>query len=913
MKNGPRVLLLVSFLLLFLSPHSGARAPAQGPIVKKVLSNGATLILQQNPAAPVVSIQAWVRTGSASEQPHEYGMAHFLEHLLFKGTAKRGVGEIAREVEAAGGEINAYTSWDTTVYFISIASRFTDKAVDILSDLVQAAALDEDELAREKDVVLEEIRRGEDLPQSKFRDAFFQKAYPSHPYGRPVIGFADTVTRFSRDDVLAYYRNWYAPGNTVWVIAGDLDPGELLPQLEMRLGATPARELPVPQKSLEPAQNAPRSFVLKQDVAEAHLKLGFPIPGIAHPDVPALDLLAQVLGQGRSSRLYQAFRMNRRLVNSIHAYSLTPADPGLFTVSASLEIEAMEQALEGILEEVFRIAREPVTEEELRTARVQIESDFIYGKQTVQGQARELGYYEAVIGDINFSERYLERIRSLRPADLVRVARATLDPRRITIGVLVPAGENSPVNEEGLLRKVEQAGRALGPRVDRGPEHSADSREKVYTSRLANGAWLLVKENHAVPLVSCQAFFLGGVLSETPETNGISNFTARMLTKGTASRSAEQIAREIEALAGSVSGFSGKNALGLSADVVSWNFQPALEIFSDLLLHPEFPEDQMEKTRQDILAEIKNQEDRPASLAFLLFWKNLFPCHPYGMDKLGSPETVRGVRRKDLRSYYRRTAVGPNLALAVVGDVDAQEVRQRVELFLGKLRDKPYEPAEPGKPRCAAPAVREETRLVSPDKQQAHILIGARGARFTDRERYRLSVLAAVLAGQGGRLFVELRDRLSLAYSVTALSQEAYDPGAFMLYIATKPENLSRAEQGLLEELRKIREGGVSEEELERAKNYLVGTYDLSIQTNAAQASILASSERYGVGHEEYWLYPDRIRAVTAEEVREAAQKTLSPECLIRTVVTPGENAAGALTDDARQTQATGSGVSSKE
>ena len=878
------ILLLSLSVLIAACLLLPAETPAESGPIRRVLPNGMTVILRENHAAPVVSIQVWVKAGSFQETEGEEGVAHVHEHMLFKGTQTRGVGSIAREVEAAGGEINAYTSWDMTVYFVNMASRFMNEGIDILADIIENAAFDPQELEKEIQVILEEIRRSKDMPTTRLSETFFKTAYGAHPYGRPVIGFNETVQSFKREDVLRFYRNWYVPKNLVWVMVGDLDPATLMPMLEQKLSRIPDRPVPARQEAVVPSQSSPRAFVQEEDVKEAHLKLGFHIPDIAHPDVPALDVAAQILGQGRSSRLYASLRMEQRLVNSISAYSMTPKEPGLFIVGASLEAKDIDPAIKGILEETFRLCFEPVTMDEIKKAKAQIESDFIYQQETVQGQARELGYYEATTGDLDFGEKYLERLRSVGAEDVLRVARTYLRPANLTLGTLVPKGAKETVSKKRLLKEVSCIYRTTESRLIKGDAEPSGNSHQVLKVRLSNGATLLVKENRAVPLVSFRAAFLGGLLSEDEENNGISNFLAGMMNKGTSTMGAEQIASEVESLAGSVSGFSGRDSFGLSGETVSWNFLPVFEIFSDILLHPSFPETFVEKTRQDVLAAIKNQEDSLTQLAFRLLWKTLYPCHPYGMDVLGTAETAKALTRQDLIDFYGKHAVSQNLVLAIVGDVDRIEAKKVAEKLLAAMPD---EPLDRSIRPCSTPSGKEAVQNVSAEKQQAHILVGARGARHTDRDKYTLEVLDAVLSGQGGRLFTELRDQQSLAYSVTAINREAVSPGLFAIYMATQPENRQAAVAGILEQIRRIRDEKIPEADIERAKNYLVGTYEVGLQTNAAQAAAMTFNELYGLGYAEYLEYPQHIKEVTGREVRRAAEKYLCEDCLVKAEILP--------------------------
>ncbi len=878
----------VFWLLLLVALAAGRAWAAPPEPVRRVLPNGMVVIVKENHAAPVVSIQALVRAGSTAERDDEAGMAHLHEHMLFKGTKTRPVGSIARAIEAAGGDINAYTSWDQTVYFVDMASRFVDLGVEILADILENATFDPAELEKEKEVVLEEIRRSQDIPESRLSEAFFSRAYQVHSYRNPVIGRAETVQAVTRERILDFYKRWYVPSHVVWVVAGDVETERLLPALEARLTKIATRPAPERVRAQEPPQQEPRAVVLRADVKQAYVRVGFHIPAITHPDVPALDLLAQILGQGKSSRLYQALRMQKRVVNSVTAYSMTPLDPGMLQVSATLDPASLEEGLKGILTELFRMAAEPVTEDELRRAKAQIESDFIYEQETAHGQARELAGYEALCADLEFGRKYLDALRALGVRDLLAAGQKYLQPSGATLAVLLPSSHDSAWTEERMLEILASSSRSLS--TDTGLQAGLPDAlaQKVLRVPLANGGRLLVKESREVPVVSLYAAFLAGLQAETPETNGVGNFTAAMLTQGTSSRSAAQIAEEIESLAGSLSGFSGRDSFGLQAQVVSWNFAPVLRVLADCLLHPSFPEDELEKKRQDILAAIQNQEDNLARCAFQLFWSSLYPGCPYGMDPLGTPDSVRKLRREDLLAHYKKHAVGANFVLAITGDVQAEKAVDMAKALFENLPARgPEGPVMAGSP-CGEKPLRDSSRTVSAEKQQAHLVVGSRGTVHSDPDRYALSVLDAILSGQGGRLLLDLRDRQSLAYSVTSFTREGMQPGAVGVYIATSPDKRDRALDGILRHLRKIREKEVSEEELARAKNYLVGAFELGLQTQAAQAAQIAYGELYGLGAESYREYAAKIQAVSAADVKRVAGKYLNPRSLVTVQILPG-------------------------
>ncbi|HEY2749168.1 MAG TPA: pitrilysin family protein, partial [Polyangia bacterium] len=356
--------------------------------VRYQLPNGLRVVLQENHAAKVVAFQAWVAVGSADEPAELAGIAHVFEHMLFKGTARRGVGQIAHEVEAAGGEINAWTSFDQTVYHLVLASRFFDTGLDILADALQNSSFDPVELERELKVVLEEVKQGEDNPSRVATQALFGAAYSRHPYRRPVIGYTKTVKSFTRERLLDFFQRWYVANNVTLVVVGDFDVKRAQSAIAQAWGKMASRPLARPSGAAdrkEPQQKSVRAKVVTQDVRETQVGVAFHIPGIHHDDTAALDLLAIILGQGDSSRLTRGLKRRDELVTEAFAYAYTPRDPGLFVAGATMPPDDLDAGFAGLLSELFRLRHEEVSETELAKAKAIIESDAVYQKETVQG------------------------------------------------------------------------------------------------------------------------------------------------------------------------------------------------------------------------------------------------------------------------------------------------------------------------------------------------------------------------------------------------------------------------------------------------------------------------------------------------------------------------------------------------
>lgn len=836
-----------------------AAGPASAETEKHALPNGLEVLLIENHRAPVVSLMVYVKAGSASEGPDEIGLAHLMEHMVFKGTARRGPGQIAREVEAAGGEINAYTSFDQTVYYINMASRFAERGLDVLADMVFNPALDAEEYAREKEVVIEEIKRGEDSPDRRISQALFAQAFQVHPYGRPIIGYADQVRGISRETAVAFHQRWYRPGNMILAVAGDFNPAEMRPLIEKYFGSAPGGPAPEHDRVVEPPQERIRATVLREEVQTARLQMGFHIPGYASKDTTALDVLAVILGQGRTSRLYREVKRDKELVHQITAGAYTPQDPGLFVIDVQLAPEKTEPALKAIIAEISALIRKGVSPEELDRAKLNIQAEFIHDRATMSGEARTALYFEALAGDYRAKDQYLHEVDQMEASVLRAAAAEYFRPENLTVAVMLPQEAAPEITAAVLTEAANQA-------------WIGSDEPQVRKMALASGGTLIVKADHSLPLVSLRAAFLGGLRYEDPKLNGLSNFTAEVWDRSTTKRSAEDLARAVEDLAGSIGAFSGHNSFGLEGKFLSRNFDKGLELFAEVLTQPAFDPAEVEKARENILAAIKRREDQITAVTFQLFTETLYGDHPYGLQVLGSPETVKRITPGDLRTFYEKWARPADLVLTVVGDVDPDELKKRLDELFKKWRGRSLK-----KPDIQPPASVEglKTARRDMDRAQAHLVLGFLAPALDSPDRYALEVLDNVLSGMGGRMFVELRDKQSLAYSLSSFYRPGLGTGSFGLYIAFDPAKIDEVRTGLREVLAGVIEHPITDEELRRAKEYILGTYEIGLQSYEAQASNLAFNELYGLGWDYGPKYLAGINAVTAAEVQAAARRYL--------------------------------------
>ena len=860
------------------------------------LSNGLTVVFQEQHAARVAAFQAWVNAGSADERPDQAGLAHVHEHMLFKGTSRRGPGEIARDIEAHGGEINAWTSFDQTVYHLVIASQFAREGIDILADAIRNSAFDPEELRREIEVVCEEIKRSDDLPSRRASRDLFAAAYQVHPYGRPVIGSERTVRSFTPAKVLEFYQRFYTPENIVLAVAGDLDLAQLRHWSEIAFGGPWNRpHQHRDPRAQEPEPNARRFFLSEMDTKEVHLQLAFHIPSVEHPDAPALDALAMLLGQGESSRLVMEVKRQRSLVNDIRANAYTPRDPGLLTVALTAPVSNTAEALEQSVAQIVPLTSRVVDVDELAIVQALIESEAVYQRETVQGLARKLGFYESAAGGIERESRYYQRIASLTPDDIRDVARKYLRMDQVTVTGLFPTG-TSPTGDE-LERRVDEGVRAQAPaRVaprprSEVPAHTRSSAPMfgrgdasgVLIEKLPSGVTVLIRREHAVPLFAVRATFLGGLRYENHDTSGLTTLLARTMTRGTQTHSAEDISHLLDAWAGSMAGQGGRNSLSLRGEFLSRHFEKAFALFLDCLLNSTFPDTEFQRERALLLQDIVTREDQPAAVAFDLFARTLYRHHPYRLPLLGEQTAVAKLTPEDLRRYQAEFMNPSQMTLSVVGDSPIDRLMAMIqEAFssAGKAAAPPLVPSEP-----PLHEKREARKVLQ--RAQSHLILGFLGARVTDPWRYAVEVLSTVLSGQGGRLFQELRDKRSMAYTVTSFSVEGVDPGYFGVYVGTSPEKLDQAADAIRAELERLRTQTISDRELDRAKQNLIGIHEIGLQRNSARAALLALDGCYGVGLENFARYAERIAAITAQDIRDVAQRIIDLDRSALVVVGP--------------------------
>ncbi|MBN2340388.1 MAG: insulinase family protein [Deltaproteobacteria bacterium] len=854
------------------------------------LQNGMTVVLREFRGAPVVSFQLWVKAGSADERPHEAGLAHVLEHMIFKGTDKRKVGEITRDIESAGGSINAWTSLDETVFHITVAAQYAHEGLEVLSDALLHPAFDENELDKELPVICEEIRMGKDSPERMASSELFRAMFEVHPYGRPVIGYQETVENFTAQHVRDFYKRWYTPANMMLIAVGDFSEQETFKKIERLFGEKAKGRSPRRiTRHAEPPQEALRIRFHTMSTSDCNLALGVRIPGFEHSDVPALDVLGAVLGQGASSRLELELARKRGLVSEISSVCYTPKDEGMFGVFAKAKPSDVIALTEEVSRQMRQLTQTTCTAKEVEKAKKLILSEDAFSLETVDGQARKLGYFRLYCESAASEQQYIDAVRAVTPMSVKQAAQKYL-MQQPSLALVLPESRLVRGHRPTWLGDSKSAHKKLNNLIvqawKRGQKSVVAARraeKAVYTHTFDTGDVVIVRPVEAMT-VAARAAFMGGQRMETVRYAGVGPLAAALFVRGTGQRSSQEIAEQMDEWACSVSGFSGRNSVGISGEFLRENYRSAMAMMAECLFDPVFDENEMETERTIFKQMVESSLNNARAVAFREFQRRLFGKHPYNRPMYGTLATLDAITQKQLRQYHRKTVQNGNVVLAVVGGVDVDECLALAEThFVRRKKQQSKVPTlsweQPATPlQCGVDMV----------KEQSHLVVGFPGTTLDSDDRFAVDVLTEILGGHGGRLFDIVREQESLAYDVSSFSFDGMEPGFIAFYGATSVGKEERFVSLILRELKRLKNQPPPSAELKRVIRFLIGSREISQQRFAARAADLSLSYLYDLGLDSSERYVREISNITAAQVQKIAAKYLNFDQMIVTAVGPG-------------------------
>ena len=843
--------------------------PSKGNDLFVVLKNGMTILIRESRGSKVVSCRVLVKTGSICEGPKMGGgLSHYLEHVVSGGTTSEFTeSEIKERTQAIGGAKNAYTSYERTVYFIKTTGAHYKEAIRLLLSYVTDCQFNETEYQREKPVIIQEFQMGENNPSRQLWHLFMKTAYRKHPVRYPILGERDIFLKMDKDDLISHYRRWYTPENIVVSVAGDVNREEVLKTILDLAGKIKETENPPYVLPAEPPQLSPRRVEKSLPMARlAQAQMGFRTIRLTDPDLYPLDVLAVIMGDGRTSRLYRTVRDQKGLVLGISAGSWTPAFvQGQFLISMDLPYENLSKAIDAVWEELSDVRENFVSAEALTRAKNKVVAGHIFSQESVQSQSGHLAMDWVATGDPYFSETYVSRIRNVSPEEIRRVAQKYFKRDKMTLAVIKPPQAESEIQKPPVPPSAVQA--------------------KIEKIILPNQMTLLLKRNPAAPIISFKFLVKGGLRFEPPAKEGLSHFMAALLTKGTKTKSKIEIAKTLEDQGGSIRSSSGYNTVSISISTLKEHFDTALDLLADVVLNPTFPETEIEKQQRETILAIKRLDEQWTREITRLFKRHYYHKHPYKNDVMGTVETVQGFAEEDIRYFYESIMLPNNAVLAIFGDIDPEVVASKVENAF-----KDFKPGILQEPLIEVETQnidQDKTFEVSNEKTSAAIFVGYNGLTITDKDIPVVHVLDAIISGIGypsGWLHDALRGGgRSLVYYVHAYPAFGIDGGFFGVIAQTTLDNYDRVLKIILDKMALIQRKEVDDKTLKRAKDMCITMHELRLEKISAQASSSALNEILGLGSNYDSKYPALIQKVTAVDVWRVARKLFSNHLIVST------------------------------
>jgi zinc protease len=878
--------------LLVIVVLSGCEKMEMMETTRTVLDNGMIVLITERHSAPVVAIDTWVNTGYFNEPDSLTGISHLLEHMFFKGTKKRAVGQLREETRELGGYLNAGTIYEYTHYYTVLPSQFAESGLELQSDALWNSVIDTTELKKEKKVVIEEVKRKWDNPNAWSWEKLMELAFDRHPIRRWRMGTPEQISSWSQRQFENYLKSYYRPDNIILSIAGDVKPKELMKAVKKYYGGMERDKTQLPKRPSEPQQKGLRYSQLKGDITQSYLKMGFHTSGRVAEDYAALDVLAHVLGAGKSSRLSQNLVEKRGLAHAVGSEAFALKALGFFIIEAELEAKDLQSAEIEIFREIEKIKESGITEPELAKVKNAIKFSYLSSIETAGGMAENLALFESY-GDYRLGKEYLTKVDEVTSDDIQKAVMRYLMLENASILEYRPNrdyadGMNATKIEEMIRTNLsEKSIEVVKPEKSEAEtkpsnlppnyvsQQSAD--QPVEREKLSGGAVLVTKENHSLPLVSLGIYFKGGRVDESRENSGITQLVLRSSLKGTATQSAAEIFDRLEALGASLETEAEADYFGYQLKILSENWEEGLKVIADVVKNPIFKIDELEKEKRILEAEIVKKKDYMAQYPIELFYQATFHDQPYGLNKLGDKDAVENLKPQEVKEWHRDHLTADNLFVLAVGDFVSSTLQMSLEALLKDLN--------PGEGRRSMPPLAEpkpKANMVTDNRLKAQTaqVIGFVTCPYQSEDVYTLKVLQAIASGGGGRFYRELREKRSLAYTVYGVNDSWDKAGVFYAYIATSPENEELAREELSRQFYRFKEEPVKDEELKTAQKYISGIYRIQMETMSALLKQYAKAEILGKGVKEIEEYPRKINQVTREQIKEVANKYFNEDNL---------------------------------
>lgn len=875
---------------------------------KTILDNGLTVLTKEVHTAPVVTVQVWYKVGSRQEAPGVNGIAHQLEHMLFKGTKERPI-QFGRLFNALGSASNAFTSYDNTVYFGTVEREKLNALLTLEADRMQNSSIEASQLEKEKRVVISELQGYENSPGYRLNRAVMRAAFPNQAYGLTVGGTKADVEKFTQAQVLDYYQKHYSPDNATLVVVGDFQTEPTLAAIKQTFGKVPKNSQsaannnqPLPSMGAAHTNNNQQPIILREAGSATFLQEVYPLPAVNHPDVPALDVMDYILTGGRNSRLYQAL-VESGIASGMSGGAANLIAGGWYELSAtavpSQKLENIEQV---IASELTKLSEQGVTTEELNRAKTQLAANVILSNRDITSQAMQLGSDQSTAGDYRYTEKYLAAVKTVSAADVQRVAKTYLNPANRTVGFFEPTTiKGQPgATSTGATQTTESfnAGQPVDPaevakylpKVDAATTSLNQSLPQQV--RLSNGMQVLLLPDSSTPTVTLSGFIRAGTEFDSVAKAGLASLTAENVMNGTKTRDALTIAKALEEQGASLNFAAHREGVDISGNSLAADLPVLIQTFADVVQNATFPIDQLELTRQQTLTSLKMELDTPAQLGRRTFQQTIYPeNHPF--YAFPTAESLKQITREDLLAFYQQHYRPDTAVLTLLGNFDPAKVRSLLETQLASWQTQGQPPVA-NYPQVQLPQKIVQLNPVIPGKAQAVTYLGYRGIDRKDPRFYASLVLNQIIGGDtlSSRLGTEIRDRQGLTYGIYSYFQAGLHPGPFLIQMQTSPEDTQKAITSTISLLKQIQEKGVTNNEVAAAKRSITSQYPVALANPDELAQTILRNEVYGLPKSEIREFVNQIESVTLEQVNQAAKELLHPGNLV--VVTAGPTIATA-------------------
>jgi zinc protease len=892
-------------------PPQGATQTAQSDVPsiqfeKYTLANGLTVILSEDHRLPLVAVNLWYHVGPANEEPGRTGFAHLFEHMMFQGSKHvRGDSHFKLLEGAGASSINGTTDFDRTNYFETMPADRLELALWLESDRMGYLLdkVDQANLSNQQDVVRNERRQSyENRPYGIVEEAVFHQLFPpQHPYYASVIGSHADIQAAKLGDVQNFFKQYYAPNNASLAIVGDIDKAATKALVEKYFGPLKSGG-PVPKPAVETARiTSERRAVIKDRVELPRVYMAWLTSPIYQPGDADGEIAAALLGGGRSSRLYKKLVYEKQIAQDATASQSSLVLTSVFQVEATARPGHTAEELEHAIDEELAALRnaEPDTPE-VQRARNVIETRIVRGLETLGGfggVADRLNEYNHYLGNPGYLPEDIQRYRAVTPASVKAFVTQQLRPdgRVVVHGVPGPQDLGAPVPTPKQAATAPGSGaESINPdqawRNDPpSPGQAGPLKVPVPTSfDLANGLTVIVSERQGLPIVSASVVVKTGSGANPAGQPGLANFTAAMLDEGTSSRSALQIADEVAGLGASLNTSSTMDASQVTAASLRRTFPDVLDMMADIVRRPSLPPEEVERQRASRLASLVQQRENPNAVASTVMAAALYgPNHPYGYTELGTEASNKALSRDDIHRFWSQNFVPNNAALIVSGQITVAELRPLVEKAFGDWQKGAPVQSAPGKPMTTA------ARLVLVDKPgapQTQVRVAAIGAARSTPDYEALEVMNEAFGGLfSSRINLNLREQHGYTYGARSQFTYRRAPGPFSISSGVRTEVTGPAVAEILKEVNAIRTSPPTGDELTLAKDSLVRSLASLFETSGRVTNSTAASYVYDLGLDYYAKLPERISAVTADQVKAVADKYVVPNQLV--VIAVGDRA----------------------